>query len=109
MLPLIAVPAALTDGERERYQRTMAIEGFGEEAQGRLKAATVCCIGAGGLGGPVLQYLVAPGWGASSSWMTTSLRSATCNAKPCTAPQLWGVRRQSPLLPDCVTSTPWSS
>ena len=63
MLPLIAVPAALTDGERERYQRTMAIEGFGEEAQGRLKAATVCCIGAGGLGGPVLQYLVGAGVG----------------------------------------------
>ena len=63
MLPLIAVPAALTDGERERYQRTMAIEGFGEEAQGRLKAATVCCIGAGGLGGPVLQYLAGSGVG----------------------------------------------
>ena len=41
----------------------MAIDGFGEEAQGRLKAATVCCIGAGGLGGPVLQYLAAAGVG----------------------------------------------
>ena len=63
MQPVIAVPEPLTDAERERYQRTMTIDGFGEEAQGRLKAATVCCIGAGGLGGPVLQYLAASGVG----------------------------------------------
>ena len=63
MRPVIAVPEPLTEAERERYQRTMAIDGFGEEAQGRLKAATVCCIGAGGLGGPVLQYLAASGVG----------------------------------------------
>ena len=63
MQPVIAVPEPLTDAERERYQRTMAIDGFGEKAQGRLKAATVCCIGAGGLGGPVLQYLAASGVG----------------------------------------------
>ena len=63
MQPVIAVPEPLTETERERYQRTMAIDGFGEEAQGRLKAATVCCIGAGGLGGPVLQYLAAAGVG----------------------------------------------
>ena len=63
MQPVIAVPEPLTEAERERYQRTMAIEGFGEDAQGRLKAATVCCIGAGGLGGPVLQYLVGSGVG----------------------------------------------
>ena len=63
MRPVIAVPEPLTEAERERYQRTMVIDGFGEEAQGRLKAATVCCIGAGGLGGPVLQYLAASGVG----------------------------------------------
>ena len=63
MQPVIAVPEPLTEAERERYQRTMAIDGFGEEAQGRLKAATVCCIGAGGLGGPVLQYLAGSGVG----------------------------------------------
>ena len=63
MQPVIAVPEPLTETERDRYQRTMAIDGFGEEAQGRLKAATVCCIGAGGLGGPVLQYLAASGVG----------------------------------------------
>ena len=63
MQPVIAAPEPLTDAERERYQRTMAIDDFGEEAQGRLKAATVCCIGAGGLGGPVLQYLAASGVG----------------------------------------------
>ena len=63
MQPVIATPEALSDAERDRYQRTMAIEGFGEDAQGRLKAATVCCIGAGGLGGPVLQYLVGSGVG----------------------------------------------
>ena len=63
MQPVIATPEALSDAERDRYQRTMAIEGFGADAHGRLKAATVCCIGAGGLGGPVLQYLVGSGVG----------------------------------------------
>lgn len=61
MQPVIAIPGPLTEAEYERYQRTMAINGFEEETQDRLKVATMCRIGVGGLGGPVPQYLAASG------------------------------------------------
>jgi len=47
----------------ERYQRQVILKGFGEEAQQKLLQAKVLVIGAGGLGCPVLQYLVAAGAG----------------------------------------------
>jgi molybdopterin/thiamine biosynthesis adenylyltransferase/rhodanese-related sulfurtransferase len=49
--------------ETERYSRHFSLPRFGEEAQAKLKIASVVVIGAGGLGCPVLQYLAAAGVG----------------------------------------------
>jgi molybdopterin/thiamine biosynthesis adenylyltransferase len=53
----------LSPQERERYTRQLVLPAWGEEAQLRLKAATVFVAGAGGLGSAVIFYLAAAGVG----------------------------------------------
>ncbi|MGQ9498362.1 MAG: ThiF family adenylyltransferase, partial [Desulfotomaculales bacterium] len=40
----------------ERYDRNLALPGFGPAGQARLAGARVLVVGAGGLGSPVLYY-----------------------------------------------------
>lgn len=53
----------LTPTELERYRRQMMLPNFGEEAQKRLKSATVLVTGVGGLGGTAALYLAVAGVG----------------------------------------------
>src|SRR4028118_1133631 len=53
----------LTKEEYERYCRHLILPEVGLERQKRLKAASVLCIGSGGLGSPLLLYLAAAGIG----------------------------------------------
>lgn len=53
----------LTNEEIQRYSRHLILPDVGLKGQEKLKNAAVLCIGAGGLGSPVLMYLAAAGIG----------------------------------------------
>jgi len=53
----------LNKEEYERYARHIILPEVGLEGQKRIKAASVLCVGTGGLGSPLLLYLAASGIG----------------------------------------------
>ena len=53
----------LTDKQRERYARHLALQEIGEKGQEKLLQSKVLVIGVGGLGSPVAFYLAAAGIG----------------------------------------------
>ncbi|MDP1851045.1 MAG: molybdopterin-synthase adenylyltransferase MoeB [Candidatus Planktophila sp.] len=61
--PLVDAGAALNVDEVRRYSRHVLVPEISIIGQQRVKAAKVLCVGAGGLGSPVLMYLAAAGVG----------------------------------------------
>jgi adenylyltransferase/sulfurtransferase len=53
----------LSDDQLDRYARQIVLKEIGGEGQRKLLAATIAVVGAGGIGGPALQYLAAAGVG----------------------------------------------
>ncbi|MRR10343.1 HesA/MoeB/ThiF family protein, partial [bacterium] len=54
---------ALSPDEIRRYARHLSLPEVGQAGQERLRATSVLCIGAGGLGSPAAMYLAAAGIG----------------------------------------------
>jgi adenylyltransferase/sulfurtransferase len=63
MLNLDTSQIQLTQDDYARYSRHLILPEVGLEGQKRLKAASVVCVGTGGLGSPLLLYLAAAGVG----------------------------------------------
>lgn len=55
--------AIFSDGQMRRYKRHLTLNEVGFKGQQKLLASKVLCVGAGGLGSPVLYYLAAAGVG----------------------------------------------
>ncbi|WP_188152452.1 molybdopterin-synthase adenylyltransferase MoeB [Teredinibacter waterburyi] len=56
-------PKSLDESQRQRYLRHITLPEVKEEGQIKLLESRVLCIGAGGLGSPILMYLAAAGVG----------------------------------------------
>jgi adenylyltransferase/sulfurtransferase len=63
MLPPDTSGVQLNPDEMARFSRHLILPELGLEGQKRLKAASVLCVGTGGLGSPLLLYLAAAGVG----------------------------------------------
>jgi adenylyltransferase/sulfurtransferase len=59
--PLVSPKKELSSQEKIRYARHLTLPGIGDEGQRRISNSKVLCIGAGGLGSPILLYLAAAG------------------------------------------------
>lgn len=63
MLPPDTSTVTLSQDEVARFSRHLILPEIGMEGQKRLRAASVLCVGTGGLGSPLLLYLAAAGVG----------------------------------------------
>jgi sulfur-carrier protein adenylyltransferase/sulfurtransferase len=63
MATMVDTLPQLTNDEVKRYSRHLIMPEVGVDGQRRLKAGSVLCIGAGGLGSPAAMYLAAAGVG----------------------------------------------
>ena len=64
ILPAVAGGSAeLSERDLQRYSRQVALEDIGYDGQLRLRGATVCVVGTGGLGNPITERLAAMGVG----------------------------------------------